>query len=439
MFIRMIYLTYKLPFVLLINSFLFLPFLGVAQYDFLIKSGRILDGTGNPWFKADIGISGNRIIAIGDLKGATATQIIDATNLYVAPGFIDPHSHAAEGLIAEDRSHAQPLLAQGLTTVIINPDGYGPIDLKQQKWDLRKHGMGINVIQLIGHGAVRKAVMGMENRLATQEEIAQMKALVQKGMEEGAFGLSSGPFYTPGSYSDTKELIELAEVTATFEGIYTSHIRDESNYSVGLIAAVDEVIEISRAAQLPSVVTHIKALGPPVWGYSEAVIQRIERARAEGLEIYADQYPYLASATGLSAALVPRWAQAGGRDSMIARFNDPVILPKLKVEMLENLARRGGANRIQFRYYQPDNSIEGKTLKSIAQTWELDPVDATISLLKKGSAGIVSFNMRAKDVHNFMQQHWTMTCSDGRFQNGELAFHTQEVLVLFHEKSGSTF
>ena len=386
-----------------------------AQYDFLIKNGRILDGSGNPWFKADIAIKGDRIMAVGNLEKATAIQIIDAKDNYISPGFIDPHSHAANGLIAEDRSHAFPLLAQGVTTVIINPDGRSPMDLVQQEKDLLAHGLGINAIPLIGHGSVRQEVLGMEDRLATQIEMDKMKALIREGMEVGAYGISTGPFYSPGNFSNTAELIELSKVVAEYDGVYTSHIRDESNYTIGLVAAVEEVIDISRQAKLPAVVTHIKALGPPVWGYSEAVIQRIESARAAGLEIYADQYPYIASATGLGAALLPRWAQSGGRDSLLARFNTPPTLIRLKKDMEKNLARRGGAARIQFRYFSPDNSVEGKNLAEIATQWNLSPIDAAIEMLKQSNVGIVSFNMKESDVHNFMQQPWTMTCSDGSF------------------------
>ena len=289
------------------------------------------------------------------------------------------------------------------------------MNLVQQKKDLLANGLGINAIPLIGHGSVRQEVLGMEDRLATSSEMEEMKALVKQGMEDGAYGISTGPFYSPGSFSNTTELVELSKVVAAYKGVYTSHIRDESNYTVGLVAAVEEVIEISRKANLPAVVTHIKALGPPVWGYSEAVIQRIERARTAGLEIYADQYPYIASATGLGAALLPRWAQSGGRDSLLSRFNTPQIRQRLKEDMEQNLARRGGAARIQFRYYSPDNTVEGKNLQEMAAQWNLSPIDAAIEMLKKSNVGIVSFNMQESDVHNFMQQPWTMTCSDGSF------------------------
>ena len=388
---------------------------GMAQerYDVIIRNGRVLDGSGNPWRRADVALRGDRIAAVGDLAEAQADREIDAAGLYVAPGFIDSHSHAAGRLASPEESDAQVLLAQGVTTVLVNPDGGGPVDLARQREALLHDGLGVNVAQLVPHGSVRGTILGMADRLATEDELAQMKDLVRQGMEEGAFGLSSGPFYAPGSYSDTRELVELAKVAAAYGGAYTSHIRDESNYTIGLVAAVDEVIQIAREADLPAVVTHIKALGPPVWGYSQAVVQRIERARAEGLQVYADQYPYLASSTGLGSALLPRWAQAGGRDSLLARFDDPETMAEIRAAMVENLARRGGADRILFRDFPSDSTVQGRTLAEVADAWNMPPLDAALALFRKGSPSIISFNMNARDVRTFMAQPWTMTSSDG--------------------------
>jgi N-acyl-D-amino-acid deacylase len=233
-------------------------------FDLLIRNGYVLDGSGNPWFRADIAVRGDRIAAVGHLAGASARREIDATGLYVTPGFIDVHSHAGTALDDPERSPAQPLLAQGITTVFINPDGGGEVDLTAQREALLRDSLGVNVGQLVPHGSVRAAVIGMADRLATEAELDSMRLLVRQGMEAGAFGLSSGPFYAPGSFSDTRELVELAKVAAEYGGVYTSHIRDESNYSIGLEAAVEEVITVAREADLPGIVTHIKALGPPV-------------------------------------------------------------------------------------------------------------------------------------------------------------------------------
>jgi len=383
------------------------------EYDTLIINGKIIDGTGNPWYYADIAIKNDEIVKIGEVKDAAAGKTIDASGLYVTPGFIDAHSHAASGLAKPELSDAKPLLLQGITTVFVNPDGGGAIDLEKQRRELIEDGLGVNVAQMIPHGLIRRKVVGMEDRAPAVDEMKEMKRLVRKGMQSGAFGLSSGPFYAPGSYATTDELVELARQAAEYDGAYASHIRDESNYSIGLEAAVDEVIQVAREAKLPAVITHIKALGPPVWGLSESIVANVEKARAGGVEIFADQYPYMASATGLISALVPRWAEEGGHDELVERMENPKLLPKIRSQMKENLARRGGADRIQFRYYDPDSTIEGRTLKEVAAARNSSPLEMAVALIKEGSPGIVSFNMKKEDVHRFMRQRWMMTSSDG--------------------------
>lgn len=388
--------------------------LAAQQYDVILRNGRVLDGTGNPWFRADVALRGDRVAAVGDLDGATAATELDATGLYVTPGFIDVHSHAAGGLATPGLSTAHPLLAQGLTTIFSNPDGGGPVDLAAQRDSLLKDGLGVNVAPLVPTRSIRAVVIGQEDRLATEEELDRMRELVRLGMEEGAFGVSSGPFYTPQSYADTHELVELARVAAGYGGAYTSHIRDESDYTIGVVAAVDEVIQVAREAGLPGVVSHIKVLGPRVWGFSGALIHRIENARAGGVEVYADQYPYLASATGLSAALVPASFRAGGSDSLRARMDRPEDRSALREAMAENLERRGGADRIQFRRHRPDPAIEGRTLEEVARARNQHPLDTALDLLEEeGGPSIVSFNMLEEDVRNLMTRSWTMTSSDG--------------------------
>jgi N-acyl-D-amino-acid deacylase len=383
------------------------------RFDVLIRGARVLDGTGNPWYYADVGISDDRIAAVGELSAAQAVAVIDGTGLYLSPGFIDVHSHAGPGLATPQLSAALPLLAQGITTVFVNPDGGGSANLEEQRSALLEHGLGVNVALLVPHGAVRQAVIGSADRGPTNDELERMRGLVRTGMEFGAFGLSSGPFYAPGSFAKTEELIELARVAASYGGAYTSHIRDESDYTIGVVAAVDEVIRVAREAELPGVVTHIKALGPRVWGYGAALVHRIERARADGVEIFADQYPYEASSTSLSAALVPRWAQGGGQDSLVQRLADAVTRARIREEMVENLDRRGGADRIMFGRFVRDPSIEGLTLAEVAAQRSLDPVDAALELVRDGGPGIISFNMHESDIRTLMARPWTMTASDG--------------------------
>jgi N-acyl-D-aspartate/D-glutamate deacylase len=383
------------------------------EHTVLIKNGRVLDGSGNPWIYADVLLRGDRIAAVGHLGDVRADEVVDATGLYVAPGFIDTHSHAGGGLATPGLSHARPLLAQGVTTVLANPDGGGAVDLAAQRMELLRDGLGVNVGQLIPHGSVREAVLGSEDRAPTAAELERMKALVKVGMDEGAWGMSSGTFYVPGFYAKPDEIEELAKVVAPYGGAYQSHYRDESDYSVGLIASVDEVINVGRVAGIPTVLTHVKALGPHVWGFGQAIVKRVERAREEGVQVFADQYPYTASATGLDAALLPRWSQAGGRDSLAARMARPADMARIREAMADNLERRGGADRIQFRRYRPDPSMEGRLLSDLAVEQGRDAIAVALDIIREGSASIVSFNMDDGDVETLMAQPWTMTSSDG--------------------------
>lgn len=392
-----------------------LPAVGGAEEacDVLIRGARVLDGAGNPWFHADVCVRGDRIAAVGALGAAQAALVIDAAGLYLAPGFIDTHSHAGGGLATAALSPAQPLLAQGITTVFVNPDGGGPTDLAAQREALLRHGLGVNAAQLVPHGSVREAVLGMEDRRPDAAELERMRALVAAGMDAGAWGLSSGPFYAPGSYSDTAELVALARVAGQAGGAYQSHVRDESSYTIGVLAAVDEVIAVAREAALPGVVTHVKALGPEVWGFAQAIVMRIERARAEGVEVWADHYPYDASATGLGAALLPRWAQAGGQRALAGRLADPATRARIRAEMAPNLERRGGAERIQFRRVPEEPALEGRRLDEVARARGQHPLDVALALLEQGSPRIVSFAMHEQDVRTLLRQPWTLTASDG--------------------------
>ncbi|MGH7481615.1 MAG: N-acyl-D-amino-acid deacylase family protein, partial [Longimicrobiales bacterium] len=224
---------------------------------------------------------------------------------------------------------------------------------------------------------------------------------------------SSGLFYTPGRFAPLEEVIALARVAGEYGGAYQSHIRDEADYGIGVVAAVDEVSRVAREAGVPGVVTHIKVLGPHVWGYSAALVHRIDAARAAGVEVYADQYPYEASATGLEPALVPAWAREGGDDALAARLADPDERARIRSDMLENLDRRGGADRIQFRRFEPDPAVEGRTLADVAADRGVHAIDAALAMIEAGGASIVSFNMHEDDIRRLMRQPWTMTASDG--------------------------
>ncbi|MGE0123464.1 MAG: amidohydrolase family protein [Vicinamibacterales bacterium] len=389
----------------------------VAQqrFDVLVRGGQVLDGSGGPARRADVGVVGDRITAVGDLAAATATTLVDATGRYVTPGFIDVHSHAGPGLATPALKHGRPVLAQGITTVLVNPDGGGPVDLATQRAGYERDGVGLNVGLLVPHGSVRREVLAMSDRDPTPAELARMVGLVRDGMRAGAFGMSSGLYYAPGSYSKTDEVIAMARPVAESGGSYTSHIRDEADYGVGVVAAVDEVIAIAETAGLTGVVTHMKALGPASWGLSKTLVAHIEAARQRGVKVYADQYPYEASGTGIVGALVPRWAQVGGRDVMQRRLTGE-LRGKVRDEVKANLARRGGADTFLVAEYAPDTSIEGQRLSDLAARAGLAPEEYALTLLEKDDAGLVSFNMSEDDIALIMRQPWTMTCTDGGLQ-----------------------
>jgi N-acyl-D-aspartate/D-glutamate deacylase len=284
--------------------------------------------------------------------------------------------------------------------------------LKAQRAAFEAKGVGVNVAQFVPHGSIRTAVLGMADRQATDDELSRMAALTRAGMEAGGIGLSSGLYYAPGSYAKLEEVIALAKVATEFGGVYSSHIRDEADYSIGVVAAVQEVIRVAEEAQIPGIVSHMKALGPAQWGLSTALTTRIDQARARGVRVYADQYPYEASGTGLSAALVPRWAQAGGREEFLKRLTG-VDRDRIRAAIAENLVRRGGPATLVVSGYDADRSLEGQSLAVIAAAGGVSAVDLVVALLEKADGGLVSFNMSESDIAHIMRQPWTMTCSDG--------------------------
>ena len=337
---------------------------------------------------------------------------IDATGRYVAPGFIDVHSHAGEGLIG-DLNHGQPVLAQGITTVVVNPDGGGPVDIAAQRASYEKRGIGPNVAIFVPHGSIRREVLGMADRAPTPAELERMLALTRAGMKAGAIGLSSGPYYAPGSYAKTDELVALAKVAAEFGGVYSSHIRDESDYTIGMVAAVDEVITIAEQAKLTGIVTHMKALGTGTWGKSAEAVKHIEAARARGVSVYADQYPYEASGTSITGALVPRWAQVfgdRGDDSARERRRARQV-PRRREDQHRPARRRQDADHRALRTRSVARGQDARRARASRGTRRRRKSPSICSC--SGGAGLVSFNMTENDIEHIMKQPWTMTSSDG--------------------------
>jgi N-acyl-D-amino-acid deacylase len=379
-----------------------------TAFDILIKGGRVLDGSGNPWVRADVGIRGDRIVAVAPNLGTAAALVVDAKDRIVAPGFMDAHSHALDGLTNAQLRDARSLIAQGLTTVIGNPDGGGPTNLAQQRTNIESNGgVGVNVALVIGHASVRRASMtGSQERAPSPEELEKMKALVRQAVLDGAFGLSSGLFYDPGRYAKTDEVIALAREAG---GVYTSHVRDEGDYDVGVVASVDEVIRIAEEAHVRGIVSHMKALGPDNWGKSTQMIAHIEAARARGVQVFADQYPYEASSTSLGAAVMPGDSGADAREAMQGPESKRIFLNRVK----ENIRRRGGPKSIVIASGRGAPELSGKNLDEIAAARGVTPEQAATDIVIAGGASIVSFNMSEKDIEAIMKQPWTMASSDG--------------------------
>ena len=384
-------------------------------FDVLIKNGQILDGSGSDAFRGDVGIIADRIVALGDLSGAAGAREIDASGLVVAPGFIDIHTHLDPILeLAECESH----IRQGVTTALGGPDGSSPWPFGKYLDTLEQLGVGMNVGYLIGHNTVRRNVIGLENRAPTPTEMQQMKTQIAQGMQEGAFGISTGLKYLPGTFSEVGEVIALSKVASAGGGIYTSHLREEG---LGLLESVKEAILISKRADIPVVLTHHKVVGKPMWGKSTQTLAMVDSARAAGLDIRIDQYPYDRSYTSISI-LIPGWARAGGNDAFRERISNPRLRDSIKAGIVFNLINdRGGADldRVQFAKVSWMPQLEGKTLKYWSGLKGLEPTmengaELVIEAQVNGGASCVFHAMDEGDVEQIMKHPQTMIASDGR-------------------------
>ena len=393
---------------------------GADNADVLITGGTIYDGgTGKPYV-GDIALKGDRIVYVGRSAPMKAAQRIDAKGMIVAPGFIDAHTHADGFLRSSDAAErVNPAwLDQGVSTVVIGVDGYGTPDVGDDAARIQASGVGTNFIPFVGFGAVRQRVLGQDARAPNAQELGAMKSLVAKGMCEGATGFSAGLFYAPQSFAKTDEVIAVAREAAIRGGLYDTHQRDESSYSIGLLGSVREAIEIGKQAGMPVHFAHLKALGVDVQGEAPAVIAEIDAARKAGQNVTADQYPWLASGSSLDASLLPRWAVDGGGDALLKRLDDPTTLARIRQEMSENMRRRGGAKSLLL--IAQGFPWTGKTLEEVATQWQLDPRDAALRIIRQSiekdkgrGTAVASFNMAQADVDLLMRQPWIVTSSDG--------------------------
>jgi N-acyl-D-amino-acid deacylase len=386
-------------------------------YDLLIAGGEVIDGTGSVRFRADVAVRGERIVAVSRRPPLRegARRIIDARGKIVAPGFIDLHAHI-EGIpqMPDAESHVR----QGVTTALGGPDGGGPWPFGSYLDRVGATGLGMNVGYLAGHNTIRRQVLGMANRAPTPAELARMQSMVAQAMGEGAFGLSTGLLYVPGNYADISEVIALARVAGDSGGIYTSHLRAEG---LGLLEGVREAITIGRDAVLPVVLTHHKAVGSAMRGKSVNTLAMVDSARAAGLDVMADQYPYTATSTGLGV-LVPPWAQANGDSAFARRVADPALRDSIVtgiVFLLENDRGGGDLKRVQFSSVRWKPDLEGRTLHD----WIVErglPVtsraaaDLVIEAMLAGGASMIYHVLDESDVQRIMRHRWTAIASDGR-------------------------
>ena len=386
-----------------------------AQFDVLITGGKVVDGAGNPWFYSDVAIRGDSIAAIGKLAGATARETIDARGLIVAPGFIDIHSHGRRGIF--EVPTAENYLREGVTTMIEGPDGSSAVPLAPFLAKVSATPVSINVASFVGHGSIRSEVMGLVNRHATPAEIAKMKELARTAMLDGAVGLSTGLFYVPGNFADTEEVIEIAKVVGAYGGFHESHMREEGDH---ILDSVRETIRIGEEGGLPTQITHHKVIGRANWGQSAATLKLVEEARARGVDVTIDQYPYTASSTGI-AALFPQWSQAGGQKALIERLDAAGSREKIRQEIITNIRDgRGGGDpkNVVIASCGFDASLAGKSLADLTRARGVpvtieNAAETAIQLQHKGPCSAVYHAIGEEDVERIMRSPYTMVASDG--------------------------
>lgn len=382
------------------------------RYDLILRGGTVVDGTGNPGYVADVGIRGDRIARIGKLGDAAAGRVVDATGLVVSPGFIDPHSHAIGRIF--QLPTADGYVLQGITTVTDGNDGGSPLPLGPFMDSVARLKPSLNLAFFVGHGSVRRAVMGTANRAPTAQELERMKGLVAQAMRDGALGLSTGLAYVPGQYAKTEEVIELAKVAAQYGGIYISHMRDEGG---GVLASVKETIRIGEEAGIPVQISHHKVGGRKQFGQSVQSLALMREARSRGADITFDQYPYTASSTGLGL-IIPGWAQADNK--LEERLTDPAQAAKIRAGMLAFIDERFGddPSKIQLVRCRSDSSLAGRTmadaLKADGKPLTQDAVaDKVLELQRDGGCSAIFHSYDEGDVIRLMRSNYGMIGTDG--------------------------
>jgi N-acyl-D-amino-acid deacylase len=412
----------KLSLYLLTSGFLILNFVSCSprkSYSLLIKNGLIIDGTGKKAFQADLAIQGERIAKIGHLSKARAQRVIDASGLVVTPGFIDVHTHGDRGLLRVPS--ADNYIRQGVTTIIGGNCGGHPFPLSELFEQLEKTGIALNFGCLVGHNTIREKVMGLKMEKPTEEEMAEMKRLIEQEMRAGALGFSTGLAYLPGTYSQTEEIVELASVAARYGGIYASHIRDQGRK---ITEAIEEAIEVGRRNRMKVQISHLKLADEAVWNEVNRISGPVEKARREGIEVYCDLYPYTATSSGFTSSF-PSWVFEGGEEKFRERLQDSEIYQKVKDFIIERRLRsERGINRLQailIARCRQHPEYEGKNLEQILRMKGKEPTieaaaDLIIEIEKEGGAQGIFFQMDEADVAELMKLPYVMIGSDGEIQ-----------------------
>jgi N-acyl-D-amino-acid deacylase len=388
---------------------------GPPVYDLVIRGGRVLDGAGNPWVLADVAVSRDAVAAVGPGLPGKGQHEIDARGLVVSPGFIDIHTHAGRGIF--EVPTADNYVRQGVTTVFEGQDGSAPVPLGPFLKRIEALGISPNWGMFAGQGSIREAVIGRADRKATPDEIARMKELVRAGMRDGAFGLSTGLFYVPGTFTPTGEVIALAAVAGEMGGIHISHVRNEAG---GILDSVKETIAVGELGRLPTQITHHKIIGTRNWGRSVETLALVADARARGVDVTVDQYPYTASSTGISA-LLPPWSLEGQQADVVARLRDPGRRAKIKAAIIDALANeRGGGDprNVQIASCAWDPSLPGRNLAEITRARGSDPTldnaaETTMWMVEHGGAQGIFHAIGEADLERILRAPVTMIASDG--------------------------
>ncbi len=378
--------------------------------DVLLRGGVVVDGTGAARFQGDVALRGDRIVAVGSSALVDARRVIDVAGHIVAPGFIDLHTHSDETLLEPGNRPNRNYTTQGVTTVVTGNCGLGAIDAGAFLDAVARGGAGSNVIHLIPLGAVRAEVMGNADRKPSTAETARMRRIVARGLDAGAWGVSTGLIYVPGRYASTSEIVDLAAIAGRRGGIYASHIRDEE---AKLLESIDEAITIGREAKMPAHISHLKANLKANWGMSRAACAHIEAARAAGQAVTADQYPYSASSTRLGAMVTPPWSQNDGPAGFARLADDPVAGPKLRAAIQHELDIRDAGAALRIARFPARTSRVGKDLVAIAREEGTTPLEIVLDIERRGGAQSISFGMSEDDVRQIMRHDYVATASDG--------------------------